>query len=188
MFSSQNIVTYHILWFNPAGRDISTPLAKIVTLLSQLQIHFKYIRVNQILPNWVDNIIKPFFSLSRKISSIGGANFDQALICYSRLNWARRIVTDIFSSKILLLFLNSLALIFPTNMLPIHKFDVYMFVQVKTEALLALKPYYRLYRFPTNKQSESLKVQIWKKRNNPSKNLPIFRNLEVFQFMRESPT
>ena len=65
-------------------------------------------------------------------------------------------------------------------MLPIHKFDVYMFVQVKTEALLALKPYYRLYRFPTNKQSESLKVQIWKKKKQSIEKFADFQEFRGF--------
>ena len=51
------------------------------------------------------------------------------------------ILSPIFQQEyttLLLLFLNSLAPSFSTNMLSLHNFDVCVFVQVKVEALFAL--------------------------------------------------
>ena len=48
---------------NPAGREISTPGGtKLWQLCHKFTFTFEYIKMSQSLPNYVDNIIKPFFT------------------------------------------------------------------------------------------------------------------------------
>ena len=47
----------------PAGREISTPGGtKLWHLCHKFTFTFEYIKMSQSLPNYVDNIIKPFFT------------------------------------------------------------------------------------------------------------------------------
>ena len=83
-------------------------------------------------------------------------------------------------------FLNSLAPILSTNIIWIHKFYVCLFVQVTIEALFGLKTW-----LPRNSNCAALqtnrivKTSNLRKINNSLKKASIFRNLEVFQILRE---